>query len=165
MTLIVLLVVLLGTFGLLTARTVWRWGGLDTGRRGQISLAVLFVFTGLGHFVQTAQMAEMLPPAVPFRTGLVLASGVFEWLLAAGLFIPRYARIGGIAAIAFLILVFPGNVYAALNRVDVGGHGAGPAYLLVRAPFQLLLIAWAYWFAVRDAASSHPTFCSDSRRR
>jgi uncharacterized membrane protein len=46
------------------------------------------------------------------------------------------------------------NVYAAINRVDMGGHGAGPMYLLVRAPFQLLLIGWAYGFAVRTGARS-----------
>lgn len=51
--------------------------------------------------------------------------------------------------IAFLILVFPASIYAALNRVDMGGHEMGPMYLLARAPLQLLLIGWAYWFAVR----------------
>jgi uncharacterized membrane protein len=144
MTLFVLVLILVGTFGLLTAGR-----RLGAARRGQISLAALFLFTGLGHFVQTSQMAEMLPPFVPLRIPLVLLSGVFEWLLAIGLLVPRFAPVAGMAAIAFLILVFPGNIYAAMHRVDFGGHGAGPAYLLVRAPFQLLLIAWAYWFAVR----------------
>src|SRR5687768_979808 len=144
MTLLLLLVLLAGTFGLLTLTR-----RMTVERRGQISLAVLFLFTGLGHFVQTTEMAEMLPPFVPLRVPLVLLSGLFEWLLAIGLLIPRFARVTGMAAIAFLILVFPGNIYAAMHRVDFGGHGAGPVYLLVRAPFQLLLIAWAYWFAVR----------------
>ena len=144
MTLLLLLVLLAGTFGLLTLTR-----RMTVKRRGQISLAVLFLFTGLGHFVQTTEMAEMLPPFVPLRVPLVLLSGLFEWLLAIGLLIPRFARMAGMAAIAFLILVFPGNIYAAMHRVDFGGHGAGPVYLLVRAPFQLLLIAWAYWFAVR----------------
>jgi uncharacterized membrane protein len=146
-TLLVLVLILAGTFALLSAAR-----RLPAQRRGQISLAVLFLFTGLGHFVQTSQMAEMLPPFVPLRIPLVLLSGVVEWLLAIGLLIPRYARVAAMAAIAFLILVFPGNVYAAMHRVDFGGHGAGPAYLLVRAPFQLLLIGWAYWFAVRRRA-------------
>lgn len=35
------------------------------------------------------------------------------------------------------------------DRVEMGGHGAGPAYLLLRVPFQFLLIGWAYRFAVR----------------
>jgi uncharacterized membrane protein len=33
--------------------------------------------------------------------------------------------------------------------VDIGGHAAGPAYLLIRLPLQLILIAWAWWFGVR----------------
>jgi uncharacterized membrane protein len=67
-----------------------------------------------------------------------------------GLLIPGYSRVAGLCAILFLIAVFPGNIYAAVNRVEMGGHSAGPAYLFVRAPFQLLLIGWAYWFAVRQ---------------
>lgn len=150
MTLLILLIILLGSFAALSAagkRT--RSGTPSRARRGQISLAVLFLFTGMGHFAQTDQMVQMLPPEVPARTAIIWLSGIGEWLLAIGLLVPRYARVAGLCAIAFLVLVFPGNVYAALNHVDVGGHGAGPAYLLVRAPFQLLLIVWAYWFAVR----------------
>jgi uncharacterized membrane protein len=148
--LIILLAILFGSFLLLSAATsMGLLKGLSTNRRGQISLAVLFLFTGLGHFVQTEPMVQMLPPWVPARTTLVWASGVVEWLLAGGLLAGRYPRVAGIAVILFLVAVFPGNVYAAVNRVDYGGHGGGPAYLLVRAPFQLLLIAWAYWFAVR----------------
>jgi len=32
----------------------------------------------------------------------------------------------------------------------MGGHNLGPMYLLVRVPLQLILIGWAYWFAVRS---------------
>ena len=154
MTLLLLLAILLGSFGLLSAADRLMGRRLRVNRRGQISLALLFVFTGLGHFIQTDRMIEMLPPFVPARTGIIWVSGILEWLLALGLSMPRYARLAGLCAIAFLILVFPGNVYAAINRVEMGGHGAGPAYLLVRAPFQVLLIAWAYWFAVRQERTS-----------
>lgn len=151
MTLLLLVVILVGSFAVLTAVDRLRPPARRMGaaRRGQVSLALLFLFTGLGHFVQTAAMAEMLPPWTPARTLMIWLSGFAEWLIAFGLLTPRHARLAGIAAIAFLILVFPGNVYAAVNRVEFGGHAAGPTYLLVRGPFQLLLIAWAYWFAVR----------------
>ena len=46
----------------------------------------------------------------------------------------------GLCLLAFLIAVFPANVFAAFNHVEMGGHEAGPAYLLVRAPFQLALM-------------------------
>jgi uncharacterized membrane protein len=141
-TLIILLGILLGSFLLLSAAT--RLGVLrnvTANRRGQISLGLLFVFTGMGHFVQTDGMVQMLPAWVPARTAIVWASGIVEWLLAAGLIAGRYPRLVGIAVIVFLVAVFPGNLYAAINRVDFGGHAQGPAYLLVRAPFQALLIA------------------------
>jgi uncharacterized membrane protein len=150
-TLLLLLGILAGGFALLTVVDAWRQPTRRFGaaRRGRISLALLFLFTGLGHFVQTDAMAEMLPPWTPARTMTIWLSGFAEWLIAIGLLTPRCARTAGIAAIAFLFLVFPGNVYAAFNRVEFGGHAAGPMYLLVRGPFQLLLIAWAYWFSVR----------------
>jgi uncharacterized membrane protein len=148
MTLLILLAILLGSY-LLLRLVPGPFNVADSSRRGQVSLALLFVVTGMGHFVQTEQMVQMLPAWVPARTEFIWLSGLFEWLLAAGLFIPRYSRLAGLCAIAFLVFVFPGNIYAAINRVDMGGHAAGPAYLLVRGPFQLLLIWWAYWFAVR----------------
>jgi uncharacterized membrane protein len=55
----------------------------------------------------------------------------------------------GITIIGFLIVVFPANVSAAVRRIPFGGHSAGPVYLLVRAPVQLLLILWTSWFTVR----------------
>jgi uncharacterized membrane protein len=33
--------------------------------------------------------------------------------------------------------------------MDFGGHGAGPIYLAVRLPLQLVLIGWTWWHAVR----------------
>ncbi|HYX71759.1 MAG TPA: hypothetical protein VE732_03240, partial [Nitrososphaera sp.] len=46
--------------------------------------------------------------------------------------------------------LLPANIYSAINRVDFGGHGIGPAYLLVRVPFQLFVIWWIY-FATEQA--------------
>jgi len=63
--------------------------------------------------------------------------------------VPRWSRPTGIFLIAYLIVIFPSNVYAAVKRVPMGGHAAGPKYLWVRAPLQLVLAAWTWWFAVR----------------
>lgn len=122
---------------------------LDGRRRGCISLALLFFFTGLGHFVNPEPMAAMLPPSIPSRIEIIYATGLLEWAGAAGLLVQRTSRVAGICLLIFLIAVFPANVFAALNRVAMGGHEAGPLYLLVRAPFQLALIWWTYRFAVR----------------
>ncbi len=91
----------------------------------------------------------MLPRWVPARLPLIWATGLLELAFAVGLALPAHARTAGLAVMAFLVLVFPANVSAAARHVDFGGHGRGLSYLWIRAPLQLLLIAWAWWFAVR----------------
>jgi len=117
--------------------------------RGLIGISLVFIFTGLGHFMKTAAMVQMLPPWVPMRKPMVYASGVFELIAAVAILIPVLSHWTGTVLCVFLFLILPSNIYAALQRVDFGGHGAGPVYLLVRVPLQLLLIGWTYWFAVR----------------
>ncbi len=117
---------------------------------GRFGLALVFAFTSLGHFVKTDAMIEMLPPSIPGRRALILASGTFELLVAMLLLAWPKSRLLGLTVIGFLVAVFPANVYAALQRIPFGGHLAGPIYLLIRAPVQLLLIVWTYRFVVRE---------------
>jgi uncharacterized membrane protein len=49
-----------------------------------------------------------------------------------------------------LVLFFPANIYAAINRIPMGGHELGPVYLLVRAPLQVMILFWVYWFTIRQ---------------
>jgi uncharacterized membrane protein len=117
---------------------------------GRVSLALVFAFTGLGHFIKTTEMVWMLPPWVPVRIPLIYATGVFEWLGALGVLIPQVSHYSGMLLCVFLILVLPSNVYAAVHHVDFGGHSAGPIYLLIRIPLQLVLIGWVFWFTIRS---------------
>jgi uncharacterized membrane protein len=79
-------------------------------------LSLLFLFTGVGHFLETEAMAQMLPPWVPARVPLVYLTGVLEWALALGFFIPETRRSAGWMAIAALIAFFPANIYAAIRE-------------------------------------------------
>jgi uncharacterized membrane protein len=114
-----------------------------------IGLSFLFIFTGLGHFMITDELAIMLPPWVPERVLIVHLSGLFEFALAAGFLIHQTRKITGWIAIIALILFFPLNIYASANYIPHGGHAWGPVYLLIRGPLQLFIIAWIYWFAIR----------------
>jgi uncharacterized membrane protein len=122
-------------------------------RAAAFGLTLLFAFTGTGHFIQTEPMAQMLPPWVPARTFLVYATGLLEFAIAAGFLMPRTRRLTGWAAAAALVLFFPANIYAAFHHVPMGGHVEGPAYLLIRAPLQFILLFWIYWFTIRRRAS------------
>jgi uncharacterized membrane protein len=113
--------------------------------RAKVGVSVLLLITASGHFLQGEAMAEMLPSFVPFRLPIIYITGVFEFLGAIGIWIPALERLTGACLILMLIGVLPSNVYAALNYVPFGGHEIGPGYLLVRVPFQLLLIGWIYY--------------------
>jgi uncharacterized membrane protein len=129
------------------------WLVLRTRDAAAIGLALLFVFTASGHFLQTEAMAQMLPPWVAARVALVYATGVLELAIAIALLIPDTRRAAGWMAAAVLVLFFPANIYAAMNHVPMGGHAWGPVYLLVRAPLQIVILAWVYWFTIRQRRS------------
>jgi uncharacterized membrane protein len=135
---------------------------VDLAVGGVIGLVLTFLFTASGHFVQAGPMAEMLPAFVPARVSLVYLTGLLEIALAVGMALPATRRPAGLAAIAVLVAFFPVNVYAAFAHVGMGGHAWGPAYLLIRAPLQALLIAWVWWFAVRPAAGSRHAHGADA---
>jgi uncharacterized membrane protein len=151
MTLLVLLSLLVGPYmGLVWAAR--RWPGLAVAppMRFRVGASLLFAFTAMGHFFQTAAMAEMLPPVVPYWMEIIYLTGILELLGAVGLWVPGLTRLTGLSLCLMLVGVLPTNVYAAFNSVAFGGHEAGPIYLLVRVPFQLLPIWWIYKSALEN---------------
>jgi uncharacterized membrane protein len=122
-----------------------------------IGLTLLFTFTGVGHFILTDPMTQMLPPWVPFRTTLIFSTGILELVLAAGFLLPKFRPTAGWVTAILLVLFFPANVYAAVHHIPMGGHAWGPSYLLIRAPLQLIMLFWVYWFTIRESSSPNPS--------
>jgi uncharacterized membrane protein len=115
-----------------------------------IGLSILFIFTSVGHFIQTEPMAQMLPPWVPERMFLVYLTGVLEFAIAVGFLVRKTRQFTGWVAAVVLVLFFPANIYAAINHIPMGGHAWGPVYLLIRAPLQVIILFWVYWFTIRQ---------------
>ena len=120
---------------------------VSRGTAGRLGVTLVFGLTGVAHFALAEPMARMLPPWVPGRMPLVYLTGVIELAAALAVLHRRLRRLVGWGLIVMLILFLPVNVYAALQRIPLGGHEGGPLYLLVRVPMQALLIAWIWWFA------------------
>ena len=115
-------------------------------------MAVMLLFTAIGHFKFTTGMAMMLPSFIPAKKQIVLATGVIEILAAIGLLVSSTTKIAGILLIAFFVLILPANIYAALRQVNLekaDNSGNGINYLWFRIPEQVFFIAWIYLFAVR----------------
>lgn len=150
MQLLFLLLLLVTPYLILTLAGRWITGlRMAPATRARIGLTLFFLFTSLGHFVRTEEMAAMVPPPIPYRVEIIYLTGVLELLGAIGVWIPRLTRLTGLCLILMLIGLLPANIYSAINRVDFGGHGSGPVYLLVRIPFQFFVI-WCTYFATEQ---------------
>lgn len=134
---------LLGTAGI--ARLV----GVEATLAGRIGIVAVFALTAIGPWGKSDEIAATHPAWTPARPKIVVLSGWLELALAILVLVPAHVKIAGGALCIFLGLVSPVNVHAAIKRIDFGGHRAGPRYLWVRLPLQLLLLGWTYWFAVR----------------
>lgn len=119
-------------------------------KRARVGLSLFFLVTALAHFNTPEEMAKMIPAFVPYPLELIYVTGVLELLGAIGVWIPRLERVTGLLLIVMLIGLLPANIYSAINRIDYGGHDAGPIYLLVRVPFQLFVIWWTYFATGQD---------------
>ena len=148
------LIVLVGSFILLLA--VHRlYKGLTFERAGRIAFSVMLLFTGSSHFFLTQGMVMSMPSIFPAKEALVYITGGLEIAFALAFILLRNTKAVAWGLIAFLVAVFPANVYAALNHVDIENAtygGPGPSYLLFRGPLQLFFMAWVYYFGIHKPA-------------
>ena len=134
---------LLRGLGLLGVRRLssWREAGL-------MAVVIMFLFTGSTHFTAMKHdYAAMLPSPLSGNLGIIYLTGVLEIAGALGLLVPRTRRLAGICLVLYLLAVFPGNVYAAVNEVPFRGEPPTPLWL--RTPIQLLFIGMVLWTVVR----------------
>ena len=117
---------------------------------GIIGASLCFVAFGVLHFVAAGTVMQMLPSWMPVRLELVYATGALEILLGTALLVPRLRRAAGWGCVLALLAFFPANIYSWLNGVDIPGHGSAVEFFLVRMNYQILLIAWIWWFAIRE---------------
>jgi len=115
-------------------RTLARW-----------ALAALMLVAGVGHLVATDEFLGQTPSWLPERTLIVVLSGFVEIGFALALILlPVRRRQVGWALAAFFVLVFPGNLYQAIEGTSTFGLDE-PVERWARLLFQPVLILWALW--------------------
>ncbi|MGQ0573550.1 MAG: DoxX family protein [Pseudonocardia sp.] len=125
------------------------------GRRQRAAglLAALLATTGVLHFVVPQPFDELIPEQLPGTPRFwTLASGAAELVVAGLVAVPRTRRLGGVAAAALFVAVFPGNVKMALDWSDRAALYQVLAY--GRLPLQVPLVLWA--LKVRRDATARP---------
>jgi uncharacterized membrane protein len=120
----------------------------------RIFLSLALIIVGITHFIRPEQYARIVPPQLPYPFELVYISGFFEIIGGVGLLIPTVSVAAAWGIIALFIAVFPANINQALNSIPIDGIPHHPLLYWFRLPFQVVLIAWAYWYT-RSPAPSH----------
>ncbi|WP_205843721.1 hypothetical protein [Nakamurella deserti] len=104
-------------------------------------LTATLAVPGVLHFVHPAPFVAIVPRPLPRPELLVALSGVAELACAALVAHPRTRHVGGPAAAALFVAVFPANVSMALRSRRSPGWRRTVAW--VRLPLQVPLVAWA----------------------
>jgi uncharacterized membrane protein len=118
----------------------------------RVVVAALFIAAGANHFLSPSPYVAIVPPWLPFPAALVYLSGAAEIAGGVALLFRATRRIAGIWLIGLLVAVFPANVYAAFEGMQIGGQAVPLWMLWARLPLQALLIAIVYAVAVRRRA-------------
>jgi uncharacterized membrane protein len=101
-----------------------------------------FFIGGIAHFALTEVEMRIVPPVIPWPREVVLLSGAFELLGAAGLLWVRTRRAAGIGLFLLTIAVTPAHFYM-LQRPELFDV---PYWALVlRIPIQVALLALIAW--------------------
>ena len=105
----------------------------------------------MNHFRVPATYVAMMPPWLPWPSGLSAIAGIAEILGGIGIFLPQTRRVAGWGLIALLAAVFPANVHVALMG-HMEGFSFSAAVLWLRLPFQAVLAAGVSWVAIAREA-------------
>lgn len=107
--------------------------------------AAFYVFAGVQHFRDPEFYLKIIPPKLLWREAAVYLSGVAEIAGGLGLLIPALRRAAAWGLVTLLIVVFPANVYMAINNIQATRWTVPTLLLWLRLPLQALLIWWLLW--------------------
>ena len=131
---------LLRAAGALGVRPLRTWTASARG-----GLALMLLFTAASHFAPTtrADLVRMVPPVFGNPGLWVTLTGIAEIAGAVGLLVPATRRLAGICLVLLMVALFPANIHAARESLEIAGRPATP--LPLRVAMQLLFVAWILW--------------------
>lgn len=105
-------------------------------------LVAAFLIAGYFHIMSPAPFERITPSWVPHPHETVIATGICEWLGAAGLLIPRLRRFAGVMLALYAVCVFPANIQHAILFAEHGTGWTGWLYHGPRLLFQPVIVWW-----------------------
>lgn len=111
-------------------------------RTSRVVLGGALLFMGTLHFLVPGPFTRLIPGWLGDKRRWVYASGLWELVSATLLLNRRTAKVGGYAAAATIVAVYPGNIKMAF---DAGAPTSlSGALAWGRLPLQVPLFAWAW---------------------
>jgi uncharacterized membrane protein len=114
------------------ARSAMRW-----------TMAVFYLFAGIGHFVITDKLLTIVPAWVPFPREVLLITGALEIAGAVALLTPRLRKVAGTMLALYALCVWPANIKHALEGIHLPPLPDSWWYHGPRLVLQPVLIWWA----------------------
>ncbi len=115
---------------------------MSLSRNLKILIGALAV-NGTIHLAKPEAYEPIMPSWVPRHRDVIIASGVAELALAAGLAMPKTRRLAGWGGVGLLIGVYPANIKMAMDAAK-GDNKPLLAVSLARLPLQFPMIKAAY---------------------
>lgn len=111
---------------------------------GLVIMAVMYMITGILHFIFPKSYLRVTPLFLPYRTFLIYVSGVVEILAGIGLLYSETRNLSIYLITAFLLLFL--IVHFNMLRNDKTRAGIPLWLLILRIPIQFVLIWWAWQY-------------------
>jgi uncharacterized membrane protein len=108
-------------------------------------VVVWFLIGGIAHFVATDLEMRIVPPYIGWPRLVVLVSGVFELVGAAGLLYRPWRQAAGVGLFVLTIAVTPANIFM-LQHYRL--FNVPYTLLVLRLPAQAALLAIIVWSAI-----------------
>jgi uncharacterized membrane protein len=105
------------------------------------ALAALLLVMGVLHFVLPKPFMRIVPPILGHPRFWTYVSGVAELVSGGLLLSTRTKNLGGWAAAATIVAVYPANIWMAIDAGKPDDPAAIGAWL--RLPLQVPLVIWA----------------------
>lgn len=116
----------------------------------QYVIGVVFLGTGVLHFLKPAAFISIMPHYIPYHKALVFITGTAEILGGLGVMIPLTQRWAAWGLIILLIAVFPANIHMTVQAFRYQGwQSFYTAMTVLRLPLQFLLMYWVYWACIQ----------------
>ncbi len=114
-------------------------------------MAAFYCVGGFNHLYNPDFYVAIMPPGLPNPEWLNVLSGLAEIILGVFVLEPKVRVLAAWGIIALLIAVYPANLWVWVENVGAGGPGTGNEIgNLIRQPFQILFIVWAWWYTRPD---------------